>query len=359
MARSRLVAALFLLLALAGCARDAGDGQDVAPPTTAATATAGAVPTAAAPTPMATLAPSPPPTSGFPAASGSPAAPTRPALPTVAAVATAPPATTAPAAPVATAIVTVAPTRRPATATATPRPTTAAPAATPPPAPTPTAPRSAATVPAAALPPARAVDRGPATRRLIALTFDAGADRGYAARILDTLRDTGVKATFGMTGKWAEQNPDLVQRMVAEGHLLMNHTYDHASFTGRSPGTAPLTAEQRRREIERTEAVIAALVGVDLKPYFRPPSGDYDQAMLAQLGQLGYTQSVMWTVDSLGWKGRSAEQIVRRCLDGAAPGAIFLFHVGADSQDAAALPALIRQLRAAGYAFATVAELLR
>lgn len=194
---------------------------------------------------------------------------------------------------------------------------------------------------------------------MVALTFDAGADRGFAARILDTLRDNGVKATFGMTGKWAEQNPDLIARMVAEGHLLMNHTYDHGSFTGYSPGTRPLTADERRRQIERTEAVIATIGGVGLKPYFRPPYGDYDEAMLSQLGQLGYTHNVMWTVDSLGWKGLTAAEITKRCLDGTVPGAILLFHVGAQSQDAAALPEMIRQLKADGYTFGTIAELLR
>lgn len=203
------------------------------------------------------------------------------------------------------------------------------------------------------------IERGAATRRVVALTFDAGADRGYAERILDTLRASGVTASFGMTGKWAEANPDLVRRMVAEGHLLFNHTYDHASFTGRSPGTAPLTSEERRRQIERTEAVVGAIAGVGLKPYFRPPYGDYDNAMLAQLPQLGYTDSVMWTVDSLGWKGYTPAQIVSRCVAGTTPGAILLFHVGADSQDAAALPEVIRQLRAAGYRFGTIADVLQ
>jgi peptidoglycan/xylan/chitin deacetylase (PgdA/CDA1 family) len=206
---------------------------------------------------------------------------------------------------------------------------------------------------------ARTIDRGPSSRKMVALTFDAGADRGYTERILDTLRDTNVKATFGMTGRWAEQNPALVQRMVAEGHLLMNHTYDHSSFTGYSPNTKPLTAEERRREIERTETVIRALTGVELQPYFRPPYGDYDEAMLTQLGQLGYSYSVMWTVDSLGWNGYSADRIIARCLAGTVPGAILLFHVGADSQDSVALPELIRQLKAAGYSFGTIAELVR
>lgn len=161
-----------------------------------------------------------------------------------------------------------------------------------------------------------------------------------------------------MTGKWAEQNPDLLRRMVVEGHLLINHTYDHASFTGASPGTAPLTLAQRRQEIERTEAVVTALTGADLKPFFRPPYGDYDQETLTLLAALGYRYSVMWTVDSLGWNGYAAAQIVTRCVSRAAPGAILLFHVGADSQDAAALPELIRQLRAAGYTFGAVAEIV-
>jgi peptidoglycan-N-acetylglucosamine deacetylase len=193
---------------------------------------------------------------------------------------------------------------------------------------------------------------------MVALTFDAGADRGNAAAILDTLRANGVKASFGMTGRWAEQNPDLVARMAAEGHQLINHTYDHASFTGYSPGTPPLTATERQREIERAETIIQSVAGVPAQPYFRPPYGDYDAAMLAQLGQLGYAYSVMWTVDSLGWNGYSAARIVTRCVAGAAPGAILLFHVGSDSQDAAALPAIIQQLRAAGYTFGTVADVL-
>jgi peptidoglycan/xylan/chitin deacetylase (PgdA/CDA1 family) len=276
--------------------------------------------------------------------------------PAATAVATSPPTPTGPPTPLppsptSTATPPPPPTATP-TATATQPP---APTATKPPAPPPTE------VPATAAPGAKAqsISRGPSSRRMVALTFDAGADRGFAADILDTLRDTGVKATFGMTGKWAEQNPDLIQRMVDEGHLLMNHTYDHGSFTGFSPGTAPLTADQRRRQIERTEAVIASIAGVGLKPYFRPPYGDYDEAMLTQLGLLGYTHNVMWTVDSLGWKGLTAEEITARCIEGTVPGAILLFHVGAQSQDAAALPELIRQFEADGYTFGTIAELLR
>ncbi|MBV9357050.1 MAG: polysaccharide deacetylase family protein [Chloroflexi bacterium] len=127
----------------------------------------------------------------------------------------------------------------------------------------------------------------------MALTFDAGADRGYAVDILDLLRDQHLLATFGVTGKWAKANPDLVQRMAAEHHLVVNHTDDHRSFTG-------------------------------------------------------------WTVDSLGWKHLAAADIVRRCLDRAAPGAVYIFHVGGASQDHLALERIIPALRERGFGFTTI-----
>src|ERR1051325_9661088 len=95
---------------------------------------------------------------------------------------------------------------------------------------------------------------------VVALTFDAGADRGYAEDILDTLTDEQVPATFGMTGRWAESNPELVQRMAADGHMIINHTYDHRSFTGISDHLRGLSAEQRRDELLEADAIIAPLI---------------------------------------------------------------------------------------------------
>ena len=77
------------------------------------------------------------------------------------------------------------------------------------------------------------------SRKVVALTFDAGSDAGYASLILDTLKTNKVKASFGITGQWAEAHPALLRRMVREGHTVMNHTYSHPSFTGYSTGTAP------------------------------------------------------------------------------------------------------------------------
>ena len=191
------------------------------------------------------------------------------------------------------------------------------------------------------------------SRKVVALTFDAGSDRGYAAQILNTLRAYGVKSSFGVTGKWARANPDLVRRMVNEGHTVFNHTYNHRSLTGYSTGAAPLTYSQRASEIRSTEAAIKEISGRNTRPFFRPPYGDHDRSVLVDLRTLGYTLNLMWTVDSLGWKGLSRQEIVQRVLGGTEPGAIYLFHVGSQSQDAAALPAIIQNLQARGYTFTT------
>ena len=215
--------------------------------------------------------------------------------------------------------------------------------------------------PTTATPPAEAaiaIRRVETTAPVVALTFDAGSDVGWAAEILDTLAANGIDATFGMTGRWAEANPALVRRMVAEGHQLVNHSYDHPSFTGRSTGAAPLSAEQRRDQLARAEAAVQAATGTSMAPWFRPPYGDDDASVRRDVAAAGYRYELLWTVDSLGWKGITPDAVVRRCLDGALPGAIYLFHVGAASTDHAALQQIIDGLRAAGYGFATAADLL-
>ncbi len=201
------------------------------------------------------------------------------------------------------------------------------------------------------------LSRGPSTRPVVHLSFDAGADRGYAEAILDTLAAEGVPASFGMTGRWAQANPDLVQRMAAEGHQLINHTWDHRSFTGRSDGRGRQSAAQIRDQLERTEALLLELTGQSPKPWVRPPYGDYDDAALTATYAAGYLYNVMWTVDSFGWRRIPATEIVARCLRLAEPGAIILMHVGIESRDGPALPSVIAGLREQGYGFVSLADL--
>lgn len=203
------------------------------------------------------------------------------------------------------------------------------------------------------------VAHGSGARRRVALTFDAGADAGHTTSILDELAGDHITASFGMTGAWAEAHPALLRRIVADGHQLLNHSYDHASFTGLSTGTKPLMRAQRWAQLDRTEAAIERIApGARAKPYFRPPYGDVDASVLADVGADGYAVTALWSVDSLGWNGLSAEQIAQRTLRLATPGAVLIFHVGAASADAEALPAIVRGLREHGYDFASVAALL-
>lgn len=194
----------------------------------------------------------------------------------------------------------------------------------------------------------------PAARGLrgdVELTFDAGADRGYAEDILDILQEQHIVASFGITGLWAKANPDLVRRMAADGHLVFNHTLDHRSFTGASDRLGGLSTVRRRAELDDADAIIAPLLGHSTRPWYRLPYGDDDAQVAADVAPDGYSHKLGWTVDSLGWRGSGSAEILARCLKLAAPGAVYVFHVGRASQDAIALPQIIHSLRDAGYGF--------
>jgi peptidoglycan/xylan/chitin deacetylase (PgdA/CDA1 family) len=199
---------------------------------------------------------------------------------------------------------------------------------------------------------------GDTSQRAVALTFDAGSDAGHTSAILDELSSNGIRASFALTGEWVEQNPALARRIVAEGHTVMNHSYDHPSFTGVSSDEVALTTESRWAQLDRAEDAIRSATDATSLPYFRPPFGDQNTSVAADAGGRGYRFLVMWTVDSLGWKGVPPAEVVSRCVTGAQPGAILMFHVGSASTDADALPDIIDQLAAAGYRFATLPELV-
>jgi peptidoglycan-N-acetylglucosamine deacetylase len=201
------------------------------------------------------------------------------------------------------------------------------------------------------------IDRGPAECNAVHLSFDAGADRGYAETILDTLRDEHVPVSFGMTGLWAQQNPDLIQRIVDEGHELINHTWSHSSFTGFSAGR-PMSVGERRMELDRTEELLVGMTGRTTHPYFRPPYGDLNDGVFTDVSDAGYDYTMMWTIDSFGWNHLSAAGIIERCLSRAEPGSIILMHVGIESEDGPALRALIAGLRERGYLLVGLTDLL-
>ena len=188
----------------------------------------------------------------------------------------------------------------------------------------------------------------------MALTFDCGGNDAGVAPILRALAAQHAAATFFLTGRWAEAYPAQARR-IAAAYPIGNHTYSHPHLTRQTNATV-------KTEITRGASVIHSVTGAVTKPLFRFPYGDRDGRTLAIAGDLGYG-SVAWTVDTLGWKGRSAggtQAIVSRVLRHLQPGEIVLMHVGAANDrstlDATALPELLRSIAGRGYGFTTLRD---
>ncbi|WP_307490500.1 polysaccharide deacetylase family protein [Pseudarthrobacter defluvii] len=198
----------------------------------------------------------------------------------------------------------------------------------------------------------------PGAGRVVALTFDAGANAAGLPKILSALAARGVAGTFFLTGNWAANNPQAVAQIVAAGHRVANHSMTHPGFT--SLGDDLIAQQVRGAE----QAILAA--GADPRPLFRFPYGERDTRTIAAVNTLGYV-AVRWTVDTLGWKGTSGgasiQTVADRVLAGLQPGEIVLMHIGSNPDDgttldADALPQVIDRITAAGYGFATLDAVL-
>jgi len=184
-------------------------------------------------------------------------------------------------------------------------------------------------------------DTGNVCRRgRVALTFDDGPDV-YTPQILQVLRAYNVHATFYMMGRKAAARPDLVRAVVADGHLVENHSWDH-------PHMADLDAATVRRQLADTNAAITR-AGAPRPTLFRPPFGSTDSVVDGQARALGL-RVVLWSVDTNDWRGRRPADIAATVLDRAVPGSVVLMHDGVANSAATieALPAIIPGLRARG-----------
>lgn len=190
---------------------------------------------------------------------------------------------------------------------------------------------------------------------LIALTFDDGPSP-YTAQVLDILDRYQVKATFFVIGRNVERHPDLARRIVAEGHVIGNHTYSHPLWVAiETPG-------QVARELDAAASAIREATGVS-PTLFRPPHGWRSPWMIRMARHKGY-QVVTWSISPDDWRRLPPEVITARILRHARPGAIILLHDGLETRrdppvrnTVAALPAIIEALRAQGYRFVTIPEL--
>jgi peptidoglycan/xylan/chitin deacetylase (PgdA/CDA1 family) len=198
----------------------------------------------------------------------------------------------------------------------------------------------------------------------VALTFDMGGRVGDAIAIVDWLVDHDVHATIFMTGAMADNEfTDAGRRVLAtiEAHpdlfRLGNHSYSHPDFRD-------LSVSQMRAELRRTEEALARHSSLDPRPYFRPPSGGYDDATLSAVGAAGYGWTVLWDVDTIDWRpikndppGPTADQVVTKVLDRAQAGSIVLMHLGG-WETLEALPRVAAGLHDSGFELVTLDEMV-
>lgn len=187
------------------------------------------------------------------------------------------------------------------------------------------------------------------SRKVIAITFDDGPHPENTSRLLDMLKQRKIKATFYVVGNMVKYSPQLLQRMIAEGHEIGNHTVTHNTLSRMSD-------DALLKELRAAHDQIVAACGV-APVTMRPPGGAIkkDQKSL-MLRELGYP-TILWSVDPEDWKRPGPAVVTSRLVNGASPGGILLVH-DLHKPTVDAMPATFDQLLAMGYEFVTVSELL-
>ena len=184
----------------------------------------------------------------------------------------------------------------------------------------------------------------------IALTFDAAWANEDTAQILEILKKHDVRVTFFMTGGWVESYPDDVKAILAAGHDLGNHSENHKNMS-------QLSDAEKKEELMKVHEKVRTLTGYEMF-LFRPPYGDYDNAVVNVAKENGY-YTIQWDVDSLDWKDYGVDSIIKTVTQHKhlGNGSIILCHNGA-KYTAKALDMLIATLKNEGYTFVPVSELI-
>ena len=187
----------------------------------------------------------------------------------------------------------------------------------------------------------------------IYLTFDAGYENGYTEMILDVLEEEKVPAVFFLVGNYLKENPQLVQRMEADGHLVGNHTMHHPDMSEIEE------KEDFAGELEALESVYRDITGSTMKKAYRPPQGKYSEANLKQAAELGYT-TFFWSLAYVDWYENnqpSREEALNLLNSRIHPGAIVLLH-STSKTNAEILQELIQGWKQKGYVFRSLEELM-
>lgn len=193
---------------------------------------------------------------------------------------------------------------------------------------------------------------GDTSKKTIYLTFDAGFENGNTAPILDALKKHNVKAAFFLVGNYMNTSPDLVKRMIEEGHLVGNHTYSHPDMSAIS------NQEAFQQELTKLETLYESITGTKMKKYYRPPQGKYSVENLKMANAMGY-KTIFWSLAYVDWyqdKQPTKEQAFKKLLGRIHPGAVVLLH-STSKTNAEILDELLTKWEDMGYTFGTLDEL--
>ena len=182
----------------------------------------------------------------------------------------------------------------------------------------------------------------------VALSFDCAWGVDHTDAILECLQAEKVRVTFFTVQFWAEKYPESLKKISDMGHEVGTHSATH-SYMSR------LSGPEIESELETSSAAITAVTGKPVE-LFRPPYGDYDDLLIDTAGAMGY-YPIQWDVDSLDWKNLSASDIAARIVERVRSGSIILMHNNG-LHTAEALPIVIATLRANGFEFVPIGELI-
>ena len=182
----------------------------------------------------------------------------------------------------------------------------------------------------------------------MAIIFDAAWGADKTAGIMDIMDEHGVKGTFFLVGFWVDKYPDMVKSIAERGFEIGNHSANHPRMT-------QLSKEQMVKELTQVNEKIKELTG-SAPTVFRPPFGDYNDLVVNTVREQNM-HCIQWDVDSLDWKGLSAQEISDRVLKNVKSGSIVLFHNAAENTPEA-LPTIIEALLADGYTIVPVSQIL-
>lgn len=188
--------------------------------------------------------------------------------------------------------------------------------------------------------------------KVMYITFDAGYENGYTEKILDVLKKHQVKAAFFLVGNYIETSPELVKRMVEEGHLVGNHTYTHPDMSSIS------TIGSFEKELKQLEEKYREVTGKEMKKYYRPPQGKYSESNLKMASDMGY-KTVFWSLAYVDWYESdqpTKEEAFEKLIPRAHPGAIVLLH-STSRTNSEILDELLTRWEDMGYEFRSVEEL--